>query len=143
MNLIEEAIEIAVKAHKGHRDRYGQPYILHPLRVMMRMNTEDEKVTALLHDVIEDTDTTMDDLRKKGFPENILTGIDCMTKREGEPYDEYIKRAESNPISLKVKIADLEDNMDIRRIKNITEKDTERLNKYRKYWEKLVKAGKS
>ncbi len=138
INLLEEAIEIAVEAHKGRKDRYGQPYILHPLRVMIRMNTEQEKITAVLHDVIEDTDITMEDLRKKGFTENILTAVDCMTKREGEPYDDYIKRTKSNPISLKVKIADLEDNMDIRRIKNITEKDIERLNKYRKYWKKLI-----
>jgi (p)ppGpp synthase/HD superfamily hydrolase len=138
MNKLEEAIEIAVEAHRNQKDRYGQPYILHPLRVMMRMNTDEEKITAVLHDVVEDTDIKIEDLKKKGFPENILNAVDCMTKREGEAYEAYMARAKSNPISLKVKIADLEDNMDMRRITKITEKDVERLNKYRKYWEEMV-----
>jgi (p)ppGpp synthase/HD superfamily hydrolase len=138
MNRLEEAIEVAVKAHKGQKDRYGQPYILHPLRVMMKLNTEEEKIAGVLHDVVEDSDITLEDLKKKGFTENVLNAVDCMTKRDGEAYEDYIERAKSNPISLKVKIADLEDNMDIRRIKKITEKDIERLNKYRKYWEELV-----
>ena len=138
MDLLELAIEVAIEGHKGRKDRYGEPYILHPLRVMMKMNTREEKITAVLHDIIEDTDMTLDELRKKGFPENILTAIDCLSKREGEEYEAYIERARSNPIALRVKIADLEDNMDLRRIKTMTLKDVDRLSKYRKYWELLV-----
>ena len=138
MNLLEVAIGIAYAAHKGQKDKYGQPYITHPLRVMMRVNTEEEKIAAVLHDVVEDTDITLDSLRQAGIPENIIAAVDCLTKREGEGYEDYLQRAKGNPIALKVKIADLEDNMDIRRIDKITGKDIERLNKYRKAWEELT-----
>ena len=104
----------------------------------MRVNAVEEKIVAILHDVVEDTKITLGDLKEKRFPDNILNAVDCMTKRKGEEYEAYIERAKSNPLSLKVKIADLEDNMDIRRIERITKKDIERLNKYRKYWEVLV-----
>jgi (p)ppGpp synthase/HD superfamily hydrolase len=138
MDLLELAVEIAVEGHKEQKDRYGEPYILHPMRVMMKMNTREEKIAAVLHDIIENTKMTLEDLRKRGFPENIVTAIDCLSKREGEQYEAYIERTRSNPLALRVKIADLEDNMDLRRIKQMTLKDVDRLSRYRKYWEELI-----
>jgi len=121
-------------------DRAGQPYILHPLRVMCRMQTPAEKMVAIWHDVVEDTDWTLDALRKRGFPEEIVQAVDCLTKREGEPYQALIDRAKQNPLARRVKLGDLEDNMDVRRNANLTEKDLERLNKYRNAWEELSEA---
>ena len=83
--LLEKAIAIAVEAHRGARDKYGAPYILHPLRVMHRVQTEPEKIVAILHDVIEDTPWTFNRLRAEGFPDEILAALDCVTKREGRP----------------------------------------------------------
>jgi len=139
MNLIEKAIEIALNAHVDQKDRYGQPYILHPLRVMMKVDDEKEKVAAILHDVIEDSDYEYQDLCDKGFPPEIIEAVVCLSKQDGEEYIEYIKRAISNPISIKVKLADLEDNMDIRRIDVLQERDIERFNRYLKAWRMIKK----
>ena len=130
MSLLESALKIAVEAHVGQKDRYGKPYILHPLRVMSRMDTAEEKIVAILHDVIEDTSCTFEQLAEKGFPPCIIAALDCLTKREGEEYGAFVERSASNPLALRVKLADLEDNMDIRRLAEVTEKDRERLNKY-------------
>jgi len=113
MSLLEKAISIAVEAHKGKKDKAGQIYILHPLRAMFRVDTEDEKIVAVLHDVVEDHSDVwpVKRLRKLGFPKRILDALDCVTKHEGESYEDFIKRSASNPIALKVKLADLEDNM--------------------------------
>lgn len=138
MYQIEKALELALKAHTGQKDRYGKPYILHPLRIMMKMETETEMITAILHDVVEDSDITLDDLRKENFPEEIIQAVDNLTKREGEDYFDYIKRAIAAPLSKKVKLGDLEDNMDIRRIDKISEKDIGRLNRYLIAW-KMIK----
>src|SRR5215469_14471918 len=115
MSNLERAIAIAVEAHKGQKDKSGAPYILHPLRVMGRVNSNVEKIVAILHDVVEDTKWTFDDLRREGFSESIIQSIDCVTKREGEAYEDFVKRSASNPLAKRVKIADLEDNMDLRR----------------------------
>ena len=139
MYQIETALEIAIKAHKNQKDRYGKPYILHPLRVMMNVNGEDEKIAAILHDVVEDSEITLDDLRKSGFNVKIIDAVDCLTKREGEDYFDYIKRVLISPIAIRVKLADLEDNMDLKRIDIITEKDIARLNRYLKAWRILKK----
>src|SRR5262245_43168371 len=136
--LLEEAIRVALQAHAGQRDRVGQPYILHPLSVMARVRGDKERIVALLHDVVEDSELTTNDLRARGFDDDVVAAVDCLTKREGEPYDELIARAMSNPLAHRVKIADLEDNMDLRRNPNLTDKDTERLNKYRHAWETLM-----
>jgi (p)ppGpp synthase/HD superfamily hydrolase len=129
-SFLEAAIQIAVQAHAGQKDKNGQPYILHPLRVMARVQTDDEKIVAILHDVVEDTSWTPDQLRKRGFPEHILQALDCVTKRAGEAYEDFVTRSASNPIAIRVKLADLEDNMDLRRLPEITPKDHERLSKY-------------
>jgi len=132
MSLLEKAIAIAVEAHHGKKDLGGAPYILHPLRVMFRVNTVEEKIVAVLHDVVEDHGDVwpVKRLRKVGFSKRIMKALGCVTKRKGELYEKYVKRAASNPIALKVKIADLEDNMDVRRYSKVTKKDRDRLNRY-------------
>src|SRR6266404_6959613 len=135
--LLEKAISIAVEAHRGQEDKNGAPYILHPLRMMCRVETEAEKIVAVLHDVVEDTDWTFKELKREGFGDQILKAVDCLTKREGEEYEDFIQRSASNSLSRRVKIADLEDNMDVRRLKRVAEKDKERLEKYLSAWREL------
>ncbi len=126
IGTIKDAILIAAQAHKGIKDKTGAPYILHPLRMMMRMKSEAEMMTAILHDVVEDSSWTVERLREKGFSEAVLEAVECVTNREGESYEEFIERAGRNPIARQVKIADLEDNMNIQRIGEIKSKDLER-----------------
>ncbi|HEV2147954.1 MAG TPA: HD domain-containing protein [Longimicrobiaceae bacterium] len=135
---LEDAIALAVEAHRGQKDRAGAPYILHPLRMMFRVETDAEKIVAVLHDVVEDTDWTLDDLRAEGFPEDVVTAVDHLTRREGEDYDEFVRRAAAHPVARRVKIADLEDNMDVRRTGTVTDDDTERLTRYHRAWRSLV-----
>lgn len=130
--LLERAIQLATGAHRGQRDKVGAPYILHPLRMMLRVRTPEERIVAVLHDVVEDTPWTIDALRREGFPESILQAVDCLTKRKREPYEQSIKRAKPNPIARVVKLADLEDNSDLRRLRSITAKDRKRLEKYKR-----------
>lgn len=135
---IEEAIRIAVEAHSGQKDRAGAPYILHPLRMMFRMQTDAERMAAVLHDVVEDTNWTLDDLRGRGFAEEVVAAVDHLTRREEESYEEFVERAGRHPVARRVKIADLEDNMDIRRNGEVTDKDAERLTKYHRAWRRLT-----
>jgi (p)ppGpp synthase/HD superfamily hydrolase len=128
--LLARALEIAVAAHAGQTDRQGLPYITHPLRVMARVQSTKEKIVAVLHDVVEDPPWTLQQLREAGFPPDIVHAIDCVTKREGELYEDFVTRSASDAIALRVKLADLEDNMDIRRQKQISAQDLERFNKY-------------
>lgn len=137
LELLEKAIGIAVAAHHGQKDRYGAPYILHPLRVMARVNSVPEKIVAILHDVVEDTDWTFAALEKEGFPEPLLTALRCVTKQEGEPYEQFVERSASDSLARRVKLADLEDNLDLRRFKEIKEQDRDRLEKYQRAWRRL------
>lgn len=130
--MLEKAILIATNAHKGQLDKGGSPYILHPLRLMLVMHNETEKICAVLHDVIEDTDITLDYLRTEGFSEEVLSSLDALTRRNNETYDEFINRIIKNKIASHIKLADLRDNMDLSRIKNPIQKDYERIEKYRK-----------
>ena len=130
--MLERAVKLAEKAHQGQLDKGGKPYILHAGRVMEKCETEAEKITAILHDVMEDTPYTLDDLRKEGFSEEILVALLCLTRREGEDYMRYIERVCKNPLAVRVKYADLEDNMDLRRIPEPTEGDFARLEKYKR-----------
>jgi len=139
MPTLEDAILLAVKAHRGRKDKAGAAYILHPLRVMLRMKTKDERIAAVLHDVIEDTNYPLEDLRKAGYREKILRSLDHLTKREGEEYDQFIKRVKRNPLARKVKIADIEDNLDLGRIKNPKKRDFTRIEKYRRALSELMK----
>ncbi len=110
MASIERALQIATGAHEGQKDKHGQPYILHPLRVMSAVECEAEKVVAILHDVIEDTSVTPEYLRREGFDEAILAALDCVTQRKGESYADYVVRCKGDQIGRRVKLADLEDN---------------------------------
>ena len=130
MSLLEKAIAIAVEAHKGQKDKAGDPYILHPLRVMFRMDTKEEMIVAVLHDVLEDTAITPDQLKEMGFSETVLEALDSVTKRDGETYEDFVQRAALHPIGKKIKLADLRDNMDLSRLEKITDKDIRRVKQY-------------
>ena len=137
MPTLEDAIALAATAHRGQVDKSGQPYILHPIRVMMRCQTEPQRIAAILHDVVEDTGRTFDDLRELGYPEDIIKALDCLTKRDGEPYEAFVERAASDPIARVVKLADIEDNLDLRRLPGISDKDVERIGRYVRAWRRL------
>lgn len=128
--MLNKAIEIAAKAHSGQVDKVGANYIFHPLRVMLGCKTEEEKICAVLHDVLEDTAVTRNDLFGLGFGEDILDALDHLTKKDGEDYMDFIKRAAGNKIALKVKIQDLIDNSNSARLIEITKQDKVRLKKY-------------
>jgi (p)ppGpp synthase/HD superfamily hydrolase len=134
---LEDALILAADKHRGQRDKNGQPYILHPLRVMHHLGfdaAEAERMAALLHDVVEDTDVTFDDLRRRGFSEEVVSAVESLTKRPEEEADYFaaVARAGAHPIGRKVKIADLTDNLDRRRIPAPTAADEKRLAKYAK-----------
>lgn len=136
--MLDKAVKIAEKAHKGQVDKAGRPYIGHLLRVMYAGKTADEKICGVLHDLIEDTDWTFKDLKKEGFKNHIIEALKCLTKQKGENYDQFIDRILTNELAVKVKINDLSDNMDIKRLEKITEADIERLNKYLSAYRKLI-----
>jgi hypothetical protein len=139
MSTIERAIKIAAEAHTGQVDKAGAPYILHPLRVMLRMQTNEERIVAVLHDVVEDSQWSLGLLRAEGFSEQVLRAIDSVTRRDSETYEEFVHRAGLDPIGRSVKLADLEDNCDLGRIAAPTEKDRARLDKYRRAIKQLQK----
>ena len=131
-DMLAFAINVAEKAHSGQVDKAGASYILHPLRVMLVFSNETEQICAVLHDVIEDTDVTPDILRKNGFSDEVIEVLECLTKCDGESYDDFITRVLKNEIACRVKLADLFDNMNLERIANPSEKDRERIKKYEK-----------
>jgi len=110
MATLEKAICIAATAHSGQLDKEGAPYITHPLRVMAAVEGDDAKIVAILHDVIEDTTVTIDDLRRDGFSESLLSGVECVTHCREESYTDYVIRCKNHPLARKVKLADLADN---------------------------------
>lgn len=132
MNLLERAIAIAADAHAGQVDKAGAPYILHPLRVMLAQTDPEARLVAVLHDVVEDSEWTADALRAEGFSDAVLRGIDAVTRREGETYEAFVERARLDPLGRPVKRADLIDNSDLSRIADPTEKDRDRVEKYRR-----------
>jgi (p)ppGpp synthase/HD superfamily hydrolase len=129
---LERAIAIAAAAHEGQVDKGGSPYILYPLKVMLRVDTLEERIVAVLHDVVEDCSVSLDDLRKEGFSETVLTAIESVTKVLGESYEAFIERSAQNPIGRAVKLADLEENSDLSRIAQPSWDDLERIEKYRR-----------
>ena len=140
-DMLSKAIEVAARAHAGQTDKGGAPYILHPLRVMINCWEDCEtKICAVLHDVVEDTAVTLDDLRKEGFSAEIIDALDCLSRRTGESYDAFISRVSMNEMACRVKLADLSDNMDLTRIPNPTKKDEERVEKYNKATARLSDA---
>lgn len=140
MSTLNRAIEIATKAHEGATDKYGSPYINHVTRVMNMGQTENERIVGVLHDLIEDTLWTFEDLEKEGFSKVVIDALKCVTKTsEEEAYDKFINRVKINPLAVKVKLNDLNDNLDIKRMPEILESDLKRLNKYLKAYIELSK----
>ena len=139
MSTLERAIEIAREAHPGQHDKAGKDYILHPVRVMKRGRTEEEeKIVGVLHDVIEDSDWTFEMLEEEGFPSGVIEALRCVTKlSEDEDYDHFIDRVLSNPLAMRVKLLDLEDNMDLSRLGECTENDILRLRKYQRAYDRI------
>lgn len=136
---LERAIEIAVAAHHGQKDKYGAPYIAHVLRVMNMGITPEEKIVGVLHDVVEDTDWTFEQLTAEGLAPALLEALKGVTKlSEDEDYDHFVNRTLQNPLSCAVKMNDLTDNMDVKRIPEVTEKDVARLNKYLRAYRKIA-----
>lgn len=139
MSTLERAIEIATEAHSGQLDKSGKEYLEHPLRVMAAGRSEEEKIVGVLHDVIEDSDWTFERLAAEGFSHEILSALRCITKlSESEPYDKFIARIKKNGLATQVKIYDLTDNMDIRRLPYLSEKDIKRLKKYLRAYKQLM-----
>ena len=139
MSTLQRAIEIATQAHQGQFDKSGKEYIGHPLRVMEMGRTEEEKIAGVLHDVVEDSDWTFEALEAEGFSQDIIAALKCVTKlSENENYDDFIERVKKNPLAVAVKINDLTDNMDIRRLPYLSDKDIKRLKKYLKAYKKLI-----
>ncbi|WP_300727496.1 HD domain-containing protein [uncultured Bacteroides sp.] len=114
--MINKALEIACRVHAGQTDKGGHPYIWHPVRVALHCDSEEEKVVALLHDVVEDTPVTLEALKAEGFSMAVLDALKCLTKIKGEEYMDFIRRVAGNELAVKVKIQDLKDNMDVSRL---------------------------
>lgn len=138
MATLERAIAIAAAAHAGQVDKAGQPYILHPLRVMLRVTSEHQRMAAVLHDVAEDTDVSLEQLIAEGFPPQVIAAVDALTKRPGESRIQAAQRAASNEVGRVVKLADNAENMDLTRIKNPSERDFARVEEYKKVREVLL-----
>jgi hypothetical protein len=132
------AIAIAATAHRGAFDKAGAPYVLHPLRVMMRAHGTDAQIVAVLHDVVEDTDWTLERLGDEGFSPRVLHALDCLTKRDGESYEAFIERVASDPLATDVKLLDLQDNLDLTRIETLDERALERVAKYHRARARLM-----
>lgn len=138
MPTLDDAIALAARAHYGQRDRAGDPYILHPIRVMLHFEDELRQTIAVLHDVIEDSEITPDDLRQQGYSEEIVSAVDHLSRRQDESYEEFVERACQNPLARCVKLADLDDNMNIRRLPSLGPKDAERIQRYHRAWVRLT-----
>jgi (p)ppGpp synthase/HD superfamily hydrolase len=134
MSNLQRALEIAVESHKDQKQKDGTPYALHPIRLSMSLQSEEQKIVALLHDVVEDTDWKFEDLVGEGFSENVIEALRLLTHTDGSPYPDYIERLSTNTLAKAVKKADLTDNMDLKRIPEPTEKDFARLQKYHRAW---------
>ncbi len=135
--MLEDAIQMALDAHRGQVDKAGKPYILHPLRIALEQIDPKAQVAAILHDVVEDSDVTAADIEAR-FGLEIANAVDCLTKRDGESYDDFVERCGPNPIARAVKLGDLADNMDLSRIANPSAKDHARVEKYRKAKARLL-----
>lgn len=132
MSTLERAIALAAEAHAGMVDKAGAPYILHPLRVMLRVADERARIAAVLHDVVEDTEWTLERLREEGFDPEVLAAVDALTRRNGEDYYDFCRRAAQHPIARIVKRADIEDNLDLSRIPDPSPEDHVRIERYRR-----------
>ena len=140
MATLERAIEIAARAHAGQVDKAGRAYILHPLRVMLRMKSAHERMAAVLHDVVEDTPVSLQQLVAEGFAPEVIAAVEALTKRPGESRMDAARRAAADPVARQVKLADNAENMDLSRIENPTERDFARLEEYKTVREILLGA---
>jgi MOSC domain-containing protein YiiM len=138
MKTLEDALLLAIEAHRGQQDKYGAPYIFHPLRVMCRLETETERMVALLHDVVEDTALTVQDLAEADYPGEVVAAVDHLSRRPGETYADFTLRIRPHPLARRVKLADLQDNMDVRRMSELDEEALTRLRRYRNAWSMLT-----
>ena len=131
-SMFELALSIAKKAHEGQYDKAGVDYIEHPIYVASQVDTEEEKAVALLHDVIEDSPVSAEELLQASLPETVVTAVQVLTKKKEQDYQTYLETVKKNPLARVVKLADLKHNSDLSRLSSITEKDRERLKKYKK-----------
>lgn len=129
-DMTKKAMKMAYKAHEGQTDKGGIPYVFHPLHVAEQMEDETGTVTALLHDILEDTEITLSDLEKEGFPEEVLAAVKLLTRGGNPSYLDYIQKLKCNPVARAVKLADLAHNRDISRLDKVTDMDRERLKVY-------------
>ena len=134
--LLDKAIQIAASAHAGQFDKGGMPYLMHPMRVMsfLKGNDEELQCIAILHDVLEDSSVTAEDLLAAGMTHRIVSGVQCLTKIKGESYENYKLRVFASVDAMQVKLADLRHNSDIRRLKGVTQKDVDRIAKYHTFF---------
>ena len=128
--MTKKALKLCFDAHKEQIDKSGMPYVFHPFHLAEQMQDEETTIVALLHDVIEDTEYTLDDLRKRGFGDSVLAAIILMTHEDGVPYMDYVEKIKTNPIARTVKLADLRHNSDMTRFDVVTPRDQERAEKY-------------
>lgn len=143
MATLERAIELAVAAHRGQKDRSGQPYILHPLWLMQQFEDTKAMIVAVLHDTVEDSSLTLQDLKGEGFSEEIIEAIDALTRRKEETYEQFILRLKPRPLARRIKLADIEHNLDVRRLSQLKKDDLKRVDKYHQAWRVLQDAAKS
>jgi (p)ppGpp synthase/HD superfamily hydrolase len=130
MATLERALQIAVQAHAGQKDKSGAAYIFHPIRVMMRCTSPEAQIVGLLHDVVEDTTVTFEELEGEGFSKNVMDALRLLTHDAKVPYEDYIQQVKTHPVATEAKLADLEDNMDIRRLQEVDEKAVARFKRY-------------
>ena len=137
--MLNKMLLLATTRHAGQFDKGGNPYILHPLKVMYYLKNDDEELQciALAHDLVEDTDTTFAELKEMGFSDRVIDGIRALTKMPGESYDDYKCRVKANKDAIKVKLCDLRHNTDVRRLKGVTQKDLDRMEKYHRFYMEL------
>ena len=139
MNILAKAIQFAADKHADQTDKGGNAYILHPLRMMMRLRTSDEELmaVAVLHDVVEDCSVSFDELRAFGMTERVVSGVKALTRQNGETYEQFIERLAGNRDALLIKREDLRDNSDLTRLKGVTEKDVTRMQKYMRAFKRV------
>lgn len=128
--LTKKALKLSFEAHKDQTDKSGMPYVYHPFHLAEQMGTEDTVIVALLHDVVEDTDHTLEEIREMGFPEQVLEALALMTHDKSVPYMDYVARIKKNPIAKAVKLADLRHNSDLSRLDAVDEEARSRIEKY-------------
>lgn len=140
MSMIEKALAIALEAYAGKTDKGGKAYILHPLRLMARMPNERAMATALLHDVIEDSDITADELCLRGIPADVVAAVECLSRGKKETYEDFIERIRENHFAREIKLADIEDNLNVLRLDTLCDADLRRVEKYHRAWHRLSSA---